>query len=541
MHRCIVLGLIALVLIGWKSVPTLAQTTPSLQPAPTPNAAKLPQPPDGRWLKDANGYEYFIDRLEKTKATRIDQKTVRMQWGFNMDVVKEDDKYYYYKVYKPMPAVTPRSEPTISAEDRRKIVASYRVATKDSERLRFTPFGDGLPASGEWRQGFSIADMNGDGHLDIVAPPPRKSNGAPPSIFLGNGKGSWTRWSQAHFPNLAYDYGDVQIADLNGDGHPDLALAVHLRGIIVLFGDGQGGFREADQGIEFDATGGKAFSSQALRILDWNGDGKPDILALSEGPTLAGIRIGHSSTGVALYLNKGNGSWERPPPQQSSIFGDSLTIGDFNGDGHPDFATSTGAMNRRDLVNLWKTDRTWEPVTVNELRPMAYVWSVAAADFDEDGRADLAVAYSSYEMGTWRSGIDVLFPRADKHWDRRTLEVAETREGPVALGVGDLTGNGHKDIAALTAQGETWIFLGDGRGSFTREKTPPPPYPGGCRGSHVALADLDGDGQDELVTSFSDEPSFSGHCPSFGGLTAWKAHPLSNLRESKPIRKSSAP
>lgn len=533
MHRRIVLGLITLLVIGWKSASTLAQTSASLQPAPTPDTAKFPQPPNGHWLKDAQGQEYFIDRLEKTKATRIDQKTVRMQWGFTIDVVREDDKYYYYKVYKPMPAATPRPEPSISAEDRRKIIDSYRVETKASETLRFTPFGKGLPASGEWREGFSIADMNGDGHLDIVAPPPRKSNGAPPSIFLGDGKGSWSLWSEARFPNLPYDYGDVQVSDLNGDGHLDLVFGVHLRGIIVLLGDGKGGFREADHGIEFDPTGSKAFSSQALRILDWNGEGKPDILALGEGPTLAGRSISHFSAGIALYLNKGEDKWERLPPRPSSIFGDSLTIGDFNGDGHPDFATSTGAMGHRDLVNLWKPDGTWDPVTVNELRPMAYVWSVAAADFDGDGRDDLAVAYSSFELGTWRSGIDVLFPRADNHWDRRTLAAAETREGPVALGVGDL-GNGHKDIAALTAQGETWIFLGDGRGSFTREKTPPPPYPGGCRGSHVTFADLDGDGRDELVTSFADEPTFGGHCPSFGGLTAWKAHPLSNLRESNP-------
>jgi hypothetical protein len=525
MHRRILFGLVGLVLIGAISALASAQTSSTARLSPTPAPAKYPQPPDGHWLKDANGNEYFIDRLEKTGAVRIDEKTVRMKpWGFAIDVVKEDGQYYYYKVYKPSPPIALPPQPTPTAADRKKVIDSYRVSIKSSERLRFIPFGNGLPASGEWREGFSIADMNGDGHLDIVAPPPRKSNGQPPYIFLGDGKGSWSRWSQASFPPLRYDYGDVQVADLNGDGFPDLALGVHLRGLLVLFGDGKGGFREADQGIEFDANGGKVFSSKALRILDWNGDGKPDILALGEGPVLAGRAINHFSAGTALYLNQGDGKWERQQTPPSAVFGDSITIGDFNGDGHPDFATSTGVMNHRDLVNLWKAGGTWEPVTVNELRPMAYVWSVAAADFDGDGRADLAVAYSNFEMGTWRSGIDVLFPRADKHWDRRTLQVSETKEGPMALGVGDLEGNGHKDIVALTVDGATWVFLGDGRGSFTREKTPPPPYPGGCRGSHVALADLDGDGKDELVTSFADEPgSGAGHCSSFGGMTAWKA------------------
>ena len=70
--------------------------------------------------------------------------------------------------------------------------------------MRFAPFGEGLPTSGQWREGFRIADMNEDGHPDIVHGPRRKEAG-PPVIFLGDGKGSWTRWAEARFPSLPYD------------------------------------------------------------------------------------------------------------------------------------------------------------------------------------------------------------------------------------------------------------------------------------------------------------------------------------------------
>ncbi|MBV8360592.1 MAG: VCBS repeat-containing protein, partial [Deltaproteobacteria bacterium] len=116
-----------------------------------------------------------------------------------------------------------------------------------------------------------------------------------------------------------------------------------------------------------------------------------------------------------------------------------------------------------------------------------------------------------------------IYSRPEGEWERRPLFVTTGTKGPVALGVGDLLGTGHKDLVATTAKGETLVFLADGKGFFTQETAPPPVYPGGCKGSHVELADLDGDGKDELVTSFSDVRNETGHCPSEGGVTAWKA------------------
>jgi FG-GAP-like repeat/FG-GAP repeat len=509
-----------------------AETTAS-RPEAAPSLPTTPEPPGG-WLRDEQGRQYYIDQIPKSRAHRVDRKTVVGRWGFPLDVVREDSQFYYYKVYKPIPMAPPPLKPEPSAEERQKILDSYRVDVKTSERLRFIPFDKGLPKSGQWRQGFAIADMNRDGHPDIILPPPRKAVTPLPMIYLGDGKGDWSLWRDAKFPSLPYDYGDVRVGDFNGDGIPDLAFGVHLRGLIVLLGDGKGGFRNASTGLDFAGDGKTVFSSQALQIMDWNGNGKPDILALAEGPALVGrsLRYPH---GVALYLNRGNGRWKRvsgekrAPRELDDIYGHSIAIGDFDGTGHPGFATGTSVGDRRDLVHLWKPDGGWNTVTVNEIRPMAYVWSVASADFDGDGRADLAVAYSSFELSAWRSGIDIIYSRPGGRWERRPLFVEMGTEGPVALGVGDLVGDGHKDLVALTAKGETLVFLADGKGFFSQEKMPPPVFPGSCKGAHVELADLDGDGKDEIVASFSDEHQASGGCSSDGGVTAWKAQLLTGL------------
>ncbi len=471
---------------------------------------------------------------------------MRTKWGIPIQVVKEDAKYYYYKVYKE-PAGTPAvasvkpKEPT--AEDKAKVIETYRVDTGESDRLRFVSFGNGLPTSGQWRDGFDLADMNGDGKIDIVHGPPRKglSN---PAIFLGDGKGNWQRWKNTKYPPLAFDYGDAVVADFNQDGHLDIALGMHLRGIQVLLGDGKGNFTNGSDGLDFLVPGSKAangeiggFSSKALAVADWNGDGRPDLLALGEGPRLnisggrgQGQLVTSQAYGVVVYLNQGNGKWLRKDQGTgtANLFGDSLTMGDFNGDHRIDFATSTGVQGRKDLINLSKADGGWEPVTLDQLRPTSYINAVHAADFDHDGRTDLAVAYTSFELGVWRTGIDIFYSRPGDKWERRALAVEESQAGIFTLTTGDLDGDGNLDVVALTGNGKTWIFLGDGKGAFTREKTGVPAFPGGCRGYHVRLKDLDGDGKDEIVSSFAGEGSplaSEEGCPSGGGLTAWHLAP----------------
>ncbi len=544
------LSLTLVSLLGWTGAALAAvpPSVPSPPPAatapgaakPAPAPAPHPTPPNGKWLTDEQGRRYFIDKLSKKEVRflRLDAHHVRTVWGVDIEVVKEDANYLYYKVYDSEPGETgPVAHPTPSAAALEEIAKAYQVTTPVVDRIRFEDFGAGLPRSGQWRNGFVLVDINHDGHLDIFHSPPRKSARAP-VVFLGDGHGHWHPWTGTHFPPAPYDYGDVAVADWLGDGRLGFALGVHLKGILAFTGDGKGGFKPYSKGFGWATAEHPAvFTSRRLVALDVNGDGRPDLVALGEGPRLntgrgEEAKLGQSEAyGLVAFINGADGTWR--PMQISDVrglFGDDLTVGDFNGDGRKDIAVASGAMGLKELVYLARPEGGFQKVTLEGIRPMSYVTAVAAGDFNHDGRDDLAVGYLSAEGGVSRTAIDIFYSRPDGSWERRVLAAEEGREMVTALATGDLDGDHQTDLVALTGEGKVWVFLGDGKGFFARQEptTGLEPLDKACSGYRAVLADLDGDGHDEIVADFAGEPSpmyAPDLCNSGGNLRAWHVVP----------------
>ena len=495
---------------------------PKLQATPS-------QPPDGKWLKDQRGRPYFVHKLPK-KGQEFhwvqEDRIIRILPNRVFWVERQDDEFFYVRIYGGGPALPAPNE--ASRQERKRVIDRYEVEVEVQDTLQFEDFGKGLPAAGQWRNGFDMADLNGDGSADLVHGPARKGKSVP-VVFLGDGRGNWKRWEKATWPAAPYAYGDVAAADFNRDGKMDLAFAFHRRGMLVLVGDGDGEFSPWSDGIALDHdTSGSAFSSRAIEVVDWNRDGSPDLLALGEGPRLGLSGPLPQAVGLLLYLNQGNGTWTRHTRgPEARVFGDDLALGDFNGDNRQDVLTATSILSQRDILFLGLENGSWEPALLRSLRPIAFVRAVAVTDFDGDGKEDLILSYTHSVQGVTHSGVDLLYGRTDLNWERRALAVEAGREGVFSVETGDLNGDDAQDLVALTGAGEMWVWLGDGHGFLKRDNgVVPDPGRRGCRGYHVMLRDLNEDGRDEIIAAFAGEQrSLLGEitCAAGGALKIWKA------------------
>jgi hypothetical protein len=502
-------------------------------------------PPDGKWLEAEDGRQYFLTRLKKVKGsyTRISKHEIKYGRFHHLEVDHEDDEWFYIRYYKVEPADVPTAEEVRRSQEEAtaKIRESYRFDDVQVDRVDFTPYDQGLPRRGQWRQGLEIADMNGDGFLDIVHGPPRKGDTSP-QIFLGDGQGSWRLWSEASWPGTALDYGDIGVGDIDGDGRLDLALGIHLRGMQVLLQKAPGRFVDASEGLPFDVPGrggdASGFSSRAVEVVDWNGDGRLDVVALGEGPRQTqtvdskGNRMTRSiAFGLVVFLNEGEKGWRSlSPGAAGGVFGDAFAITDLNGDQRPDAATVSYNHGMRDLLHLNDPEVAtgWTTQVLDTIRPASWVFGITSGDFDGDGRSDLVTSFASHDGDTQRRGLELSRRNAAGVWETRLIAAYEGKDTLFSLAAGDVDGDGRLDLVASSTWGNVLVFLGDGAGGFVREKAPELDAPVLCRGYGLELADLDRDGKAEIVASFAGEGAtileFLGTdaCTSGGALRVWR-------------------
>jgi len=293
----------------------------------------------------------------------------------------------------------------------------------------------------------SAGQLNGDGKLDLAVA--EFSANATNQLYLGLGDGSGGFGIQSASGILA---NQTVISDFNGDGRSDLVLTSPpiLRGlslfeVFAFRGDGQGGFSESFSYAYSLGSRCNELGVNSIAKGDFNKDGKLDFV------------VGH--TGFSIFLGNGDGTFVHPSNGDFDCQGafnseaDSITVGDFNGDGNPDLAVADTVRSR---VTLWLGNGkgNFQP-----LSPISgqFGGSLGSADFDRDGKLDLAV---SGPQGT----VLVYFGNGDGTFDAplilSTLSMDRTSFAGFLV-VGDFNGDNIVDMA-VNGPADPVNFLGLG-------------------------------------------------------------------------------
>ncbi|NTU71178.1 MAG: cadherin-like domain-containing protein, partial [Coriobacteriia bacterium] len=329
------------------------------------------------------------------------------------------------------------------------------------------------------------SDLNDDGTTDIVA---TDSNSNKLTVYFnselepGMFNGDDIRQFAAHSDGDV----DVALGDVNGDGQPDIVTSNNNNAVVSVYANNGGDFSDR---TDFDSAG---FSGNGVAVGDFSGDGYADV------------------AGDYEHYNDNTGDWEfgiltmrggkalstmlaRPVTTMDFELGSSaryMTTGDFNSDGFEDVAFTNTYDDR---ISVRINDGaghfdTYQP----DIASMPYPSGIVAADFNKDGSVDLAV-------GSNTEGIVGLYV-GDGEGGFVLDDTVTGLPSVMEMKTGDFNGDTWPDLVMAGDAG--WEFatlVNDGAGWFGAPNSIPLTYLGSGR---VTVADFDDDGRDDVAATY---------------------------------------
>lgn len=307
----------------------------------------------------------------------------------------------------------------------------------------------------------------------------------------------------------------VVTGDFNNDGHRDLAAANAVPGTVsVLLGDGAGGFGtaiESDVGAVFYHSDGQLEAGISLTVADFDNDGHLDLAMASH---FQNYETGDFYGAVGVNMGNGDGTFRAATHPFNNGLVLSVVAGDFNNDGNSDLAVNFlgvsffGEFYGQHEVLLGNGQGGFTAAGMSGYAHGEALLSPAVGDLNRDGILDVVLVQAGGQGGDVLLGSGAGGPT----FLYLRSNYYTTNQNARTVAIGDFTGDGNPD---LVVAGDGWytdepngVDVVTGRGDGTFD-SPIAHSANGNMHTGVAVADFNGDGLLDAITSDADTGTVS--------------------------------